>query len=90
MEIPGVDPKDISVMATPASVTISGVRTKPTFSDTTCIHQLEVEDGCFERVIHLSEAIDADATSSSCKNGCLLIRMPKKKVKTQIKVNIDG
>lgn len=89
MEIPGVDPKDISVMATPASVTVSGVRTKPFFSDTTCIHQLEVEDGNFERIVHLSEAIDADATSSTCKNGCLLIRMPKKKVQTQIKVNIE-
>lgn len=90
MEIPGADPKDISVMATPASVTVSGVRSKPSFNGITCIHQLEVEDGSFERVIHLSEAIDADATTSTCKNGCLLIRMPKKKVKTQIKVNIEG
>jgi HSP20 family protein len=90
MEVPGVDPNEISVMATPASVTITGVRSKPSFTDTTCIHQLEIEDGHFERVIHLSEAIDADATSSTCKNGCLLIRMPKRKVQTQIKVNIEG
>ena len=89
MEIPGADPAEISVMATPANVTISGVRSKPCFTDTTCIHQLEVEDGHFEKMIHLSEAIDADATSSTCKNGCLLIRMPKKKVQTQIKVNIE-
>lgn len=90
MEIPGVDPNEISVMATAASVTISGERTKPSFTDTICIHQLEVENGHFERSIHLPEAIDADATSSTCKNGCLLIRMPKKKIQTQIKVNIEG
>ena len=90
MEIPGVDPDKISVLAGQSTVTVSGERLKPTFDHTTCIHQLEVEYGRFERKISFDIPIDAEATSSSCKNGFLLIRLPKKEVPSQIKVTING
>ena len=90
MEIPGVDPDKLSVLVNHASVTVSGERLRPDFDHTICIHQLEVEYGKFKRTISLSSPIDGEASSSMCKNGFLLIRLPKKKAPSPIKVTITG
>lgn len=90
MEIPGVDPDKLSVLVDHASVTVSGVRLRPDFDHTICIHQLEVEYGKFTRTISLAGPIDGEASSSTCKNGFLLIRLPKKKIPSPIKVTIKG
>ncbi len=90
MEIPGVDIENLSVLATNTSVTISGVRQRPSFDHTTCIHQLEVEYGSFERTINFDTPINMSATSSSCINGFLLVKLPKKKKSSHIKVTING
>ena len=89
MEIPGVDPDKLSVIADHSSVTISGDRPKPAFNHTTCIHQLEVEYGSIKRSIPFETPADPAKTTSTCKNGFLLIRLPKKEVKSQIKVTIN-
>lgn len=90
MEIPGVNPDKLSVLVNPTSVTVSGERLRPDFDHTICIHQLEVEYGRFKRTISLPGAIDGEASSSTCKNGFLLIRLPKKKIPSPIKVAIKG
>ena len=38
MEIPGVQLEKLSVMASHAGVTVSGVRQRPAFDHTTCVH----------------------------------------------------
>ena len=69
MELPGVDPNKIEVVADQHSVTISGDRPAPTFTDTTCIHQLEIEHGEFQRTIALPTPIAPLATHSAYKKG---------------------
>jgi len=90
MEIPGVDPDKLSVLVDHTSVTVSGERLRPDFDHTICIHQLEVEYGKFKRTISLAGPIDGEASTSTCKNGFLLIRLPKKKIPSPIKVTIKG
>jgi HSP20 family protein len=90
MEIPGVDPDKLSVVVDHSSVTVSGERLRPNFDHIICIHQLEVEYGRFKRTIPLAGPIDGEASSSTCKNGYLLIRLPKKKMSSTIKVTING
>ncbi len=90
MEVPGMEPDKLSVIVDHARVTVSGERQQPLFDHTTCIHQLEVEYGRFNRTIELESGIDVEAATSTCKNGFLLIRLPKKKISTQIKVAITG
>ncbi|MBI4791398.1 MAG: Hsp20/alpha crystallin family protein [Deltaproteobacteria bacterium] len=90
MEIPGIDPDKISVLVNTASVTVSGERVRPDFNHTTCIQQLEVEYGKFKRTIPLAGPVEAESTSSTCKNGYLLIRLPKKKIPGQVKITIKG
>ncbi len=90
MEIPGVDKEKLSVVAAHANVTVSGKRLQPTFDDTTCIHQLEVEYGRFERTIPFQSPINPNTTISTYKNGFLLIRLPKKTMPKHIQVTING
>ncbi|MFZ5770641.1 MAG: Hsp20/alpha crystallin family protein [Thermodesulfobacteriota bacterium] len=90
MEIPGVDPDNLSVLVNNAAVTVSGERFRPDFDHTICIHQLEMEYGKFKRTISLPGPIDGDAATSTCRNGFLLIRLPKKKIPSPIKVTIKG
>ncbi len=90
MEVPGVDPDELSVVVNHSSVTVSGERLRPNFEHTICIHQLEMEYGKFKRTIALAGPVDGEASSSTCKNGYLLIRLPKKKIPNSIKVTIKG
>lgn len=89
MELPGVDPKNIEVIADQRAVTISGDRPAPSFTDTTCIHQLEIEHGEFKRTIKLPTPIAPLATHSAYKKGYLKITLPKQKQQTKIKVQVE-
>jgi HSP20 family protein len=89
MELPGVDPSQIEVVADQYSVTISGDRPAPAFIDTTCIHQLEIEHGEFCRTIGMPTPIAPMATHSSYKKGYLKVTLPKQKKQTKIKVDIE-
>jgi HSP20 family protein len=90
MEVPGVDPDKLSVLVNTNSITVSGERLRPDFNHTTCIHQLEVEYGIFKRTIPLEGQVDAEAASSTCKNGYLMIRLPKKMTPNQVRITIKG
>ena len=87
MEISGIAPEKIKLAAEPRQLTISGERICP-IEAITCIHQLEIEYGYFERSIHLPTAIDVNSTSSECKNGFLFIRMPLADHKGKIQIDV--
>ena len=89
MEVPGVDPQSISVVADQTTVVISGGRMPPPFPETTCVHQLEIEHGEFERVIPLPTSIDVSATFSKCRNGFLKVVLPKHRSIGWIKVEVE-
>ncbi len=89
MQVPGVDPQSISVVADQTTVSISGGRMPPPFPKTTCIHQIEIEHGEFRRVIPLPTAIDVSATRSKCKNGFLKVVLPKHQSISRIEVEVE-
>ena len=88
MEVPGVNPESINIVADQTTVSISGGRMPPPFPETTCIHQLEIEHGNFQRVIVLPTAIDVAATRSTCKNGFLKVVLPKHQSVSRIRVEV--
>lgn len=88
LDMAGVDPDNLVVSAERTGVTISGRRDSPSRDDINCIHQLEIECGCFERQVSFPVPVDVERTSSSCKNGMLQIIMPKE-TPTKGKINID-
>lgn len=88
MDVSGVDPEKLTVTAELMSVTVTGERKFPVV-DMCCIHQLEVEYGRFERSVTLPVPIDVSSTNSVCKNGFLIINMPKKKHKGKVQIKLS-
>ena len=76
-ELPGVDPKEIDISATPDSITLRGERTVPSVSNEVSYHQREREFGTFRRVINLPIKINTDKINASYKNGILTVILPK-------------
>jgi HSP20 family protein len=88
LEISGIEPDAISVLAEQRSVTVAGDRRFPPVENASCVHQLEIEHGRFERTIVLPVPVDVASTSSVYKNGYLLIRLPKLGHKGKITVRV--
>lgn len=85
MDAAGVAPDSLNVVAEIKKVAVAGSRKLP-LDNLSRIHQLEIDYGRFERTVSLPVPVDVAKTTSSCKDGLLMIRLPKKIVKGTIKV----
>ena len=88
MDVSGIDPENLSVIANETSVTVSGERQLPVTEKISRIHQLEIERGYFERTISLPKSVNPSATSSTYKNGFLIIKMPIVKTKGKVHIKV--
>lgn len=88
MDVSGIDPEKLSVVANELSVTVSGERQLPVSENITRIHQLEIERGYFERSIPLPKPVDTSSTSSTYKNGVLIVTMPKRKHQGKVRIKV--
>lgn len=88
MDVSGAEPAGLTVVAEEMKVRVSGERLYPLPENISCIHQLEIERGYFERIVSLPRMVDVSKTTSAYKNGMLIITLPirKHKGKVQIKV----
>jgi len=77
MDTAGIDMDNLTVTAEKNKVTVAGRRALPKRGNVCCIHQLEIELGCFKRIISFPVSVAVSRTSLSCKNGILEIMLPK-------------
>jgi len=77
MDTAGIDMDNLTVTAEKTRVIVEGRRALPKRGNICCIHQLEIELGCFKRAISFPVEVAVSSTSLSCKNGILEIRLPK-------------
>jgi len=77
MDTAGIDMDNMTVTAEKNSITVEGRRSLPKRGNVCCIHQLEIEMGFFKRTISFPVTVQIDATTFSCLNGILEIKMPK-------------
>jgi HSP20 family protein len=75
LELPGVDPEAVRVVASGTALVVSGVRERP-HPEGARYHQVEIEYGVFERRIELAEDVDADSVSTSYEAGMLRLEVP--------------
>lgn len=75
LELPGVDPDDVRIVASGTALVVSGVRERPHPAGAR-YHQIEIEYGPFERRIELSEEVDADAVTVTYEAGILRLEVP--------------
>ena len=74
VELPGIDPGSIKVVAADRVLVVSGERCRPPLSGR--YRQLEIEYGPFQRRIQLDEPIDPDAASARYERGMLTVELP--------------
>lgn len=75
VEVAGIEPENIKVMAEAQALTISGER-KCGIVGINHVHRLEIEYGHFACRLPLPLSINIDATRSEVNNGFLFVRMP--------------
>jgi HSP20 family protein len=75
LELPGVDPDGVRIVASDSTLVISGTRERP-HPDGARYQQVEIEYGPFERRIELTEDVDADAISATYEAGMLRLEVP--------------
>jgi HSP20 family protein len=75
LELPGVDPAAVRIVASDTALVVSGVRERPHPSGAR-YHQVEIEYGAFERRIELGEGVDPDAASATYEAGMLRLEVP--------------
>jgi len=75
LELPGVDPAAVRIVAVGTALVVSGVRRRPDAAAAR-YHQVEIEYGPFERRIELAEDVDADRAVATYEAGMLRLEVP--------------
>jgi HSP20 family protein len=75
VELPGVDPESVQIVAGDRVLLISGERKRPKVPSRV-YQQMEIESGPFARQVRLVEDIDPERARASLGNGLLTIEMP--------------
>ena len=88
VELPGVDPSSIKVVAADRVLVVAGERCRPQLSGR--YQQMELEYGPFQRRISLSEPVDTAAATARYERGLLTIVLPlAQRATTTTKVPIE-
>jgi HSP20 family protein len=75
VELPGVDPASVQVVAGERVLLIAGERARPKVAGHV-YHQMEIEYGPFQRQVRLPEDVDPDAARAHFENGVLTVSLP--------------
>jgi HSP20 family protein len=89
VELPGVEPDSVEVVAANRVLVIAGVRKRPRVDGARYL-AVEIEYGAFERRIELGEDVDTAAATARYDRGMLKVELPVARRKTrQGKVPVD-
>jgi HSP20 family protein len=75
VELPGVEPGSLQIVAGERVLLISGERKRPKVPGRV-YQQMEIESGAFERQVRLVEDVDPERARASLANGVLTIELP--------------
>ena len=87
-DLPGIDPKDVTISVLGNRLTIEGSRTREKEEDKGYFYH-ELPYGKFSRTITLPEGIDADKVKTTYQNGVLAITVPAPKQLVSKKIPIE-
>ena len=75
VELPGVDPESVEVVAVGRTLTITGTRERPE-RPAARYESLEIEYGAFQRRLDLPAAVASEGTNATYERGMLKIALP--------------
>jgi HSP20 family protein len=76
VELPGVEPDDVSIEVTERTVLIGGLRRRPTLACRVSYRQMEIEYGPFQRRVQLAEDVDPAGAHATYERGLLTVVLP--------------
>lgn len=76
VDIAGVDPERVRILAVDRTLVVSGERPRPTAAERPSYRQMEIAYGPFQRLIPIDEDIDPEAATASYEHGLLTIVLP--------------
>ena len=76
VDLPGIDPDQLSIQVTDRTVLISGVRRRPQPNCRVSYRQMEIEYGPFQRRITLAEDVDPNGGEATYDRGLLTVVLP--------------
>jgi len=88
VELAGVDPENVKLVADGEHLLIQGERTLGRRACRHVYHQIEINFGPFQRIIRLPAPADPDRASASYQNGFLEITLPRAREMRSHKVTI--
>lgn len=88
VELPGVDPSDVSIEMKDNQLEISGVKNRAELPEGTKNVRDERPVGDFKRSFEFSQQVDADKISAEFKNGVLTVALPKSQTVLPRKIEI--
>jgi HSP20 family protein len=75
VELPGVDPASVQIVAAERVLLVSGERKRPKVPGRV-YQQMEIESGPFQRQVRLVEDVDPERARATFDNGLLTIELP--------------
>jgi len=75
VELPGVEPSSVRVVAGERLLVVAGERTRPKVAGRV-YQQMEIEYGPFQRQVRLAEDVDPQRAEARFENGVLTIALP--------------
>jgi HSP20 family protein len=75
VEVPGIDPKSLTIVVSERTLAIAGERIRER-SDGRVYQQMEIEYGPFSRQIRLAEDVDPDSATAKYEQGIITISLP--------------
>jgi len=89
-DLPGIDPKDISITVSGDVLSIQGEKTHEAEQEGKSYHRIERRYGSFSRQVHLPTAVDTDRIEAKASEGVLTITLPKRPEVQPRKINIQA
>ena len=89
-EMPGVNPEDINIDVTGDALSISGERKPDEVIKEALYHRRERSSGSFSRTIQLPYMVDTNKVEAACKNGVLMISLPRAEADKPRKITIQN
>ena len=77
MDLPGIDPGEVSVTFEDGSLSVSGKREFSSEEKDETWHRIERSFGSFARTLRLPRTVDAEAIQASFDKGVLTVLVPK-------------
>jgi HSP20 family protein len=75
LELPGIDPDGVRIVAFGTTLVVSGVRERPHPTGAR-YQQVEIEYGPFERHIELAQDVDTEQATATYEAGMLRVEVP--------------